>query len=164
MLVLTAQIVAIYNLACKDTTFFLYVQIFSNIFFSLVLDLSTTLSFFHPFPHLSPHPFLHLSPRPFLTLSLYFLFLAFLILFLLFLYSFLIFLHSLIFIPIFLSYFPPFSFFYSYILLFLFPSLSFSISLLEERAREVIGGRSYLSQPDFDPFSTRYHRITITYP
>lgn len=126
MLVLAAQIVAIYNLACKDTTFFLYVQIFSNIFFSLVLDLSTTLSFFHPFPRLSPH----LSPRPFLTLSLYFrfltflhslscfppfsfllssfsflfssiLYLTFLILFLLFLYSFLIILHSLFFIPIF---------------------------------------------------------------
>ena len=153
MLVLTAQIVAIYNLACKDTTFFLYVQIFSNIFFSLVLDLSTTLSFFHPFLH----PFLHLSPRPFLTLSLYFLFLAFL-------HSLSYFPHSPSFFPIFLSYFPPFSFFYSYILLFPFPSLSFSISLLEERAREVIGGRSYLSQPDFDPISTRYHRITITYP
>ena len=129
MLVLAAQIRAIYNLACKDTTFFLYVQIFSNIFFSLVLDLSTTLSFFHPFPRLSPH----LSPRPFLTLSLYFRFLTFLILFLL---SYIPFLFSSIFFFLFL-----------YSLVF----LSFSISPLKERAREVIGGRSFLSQPDFDP-------------
>lgn len=153
MLVLAAQIVAIYNLACKDTTFFLYVQIFSNIFFSLVLDLSTTLSFFHPFPRLSPH----LSSRPFLTLSLYFRFLTFLILFLIFLhslsyfphslsfilYSFLIFLHFLFFIPLF-SCFP--------FLLF----LSLSHFLRRGRGRLSGGGRSFLN-----PISTRFRPDTI---
>lgn len=143
MLVLAAQIVAIYNLACKDTTFFLYVQIFSNIFFSLVLDLSTTLSFFHPFPRLSPH----LSPRPFLTLSLYFRFLTFL-------HSLSYFPHPLSFIPIFLSYYPPFSFFYSYILLFPFPSLS--PLLRRGRGRLSGGGRTFLN-----PISTRFRPDTI---
>ena len=149
MLVLAAQIRAIYNLACKDTTFFLYVQIFSNIFFSLVLDLSTTLSFFHPF--------FHLSPRPFLTLSLYFRFLTFLILFLIFLhslsyfphslsfilYSFLIFLHFLFFIPLF-SCFP--------FLLF----LSLSPLLRRGRGRLSGGGRTFLN-----PISTRFRPDTI---
>lgn len=146
MLVLAAQIVAIYNLACKDTTFFLYVQIFSNIFFSLVLDLSTTLSFFHPFPRLSPH----LSPRPFLTLSLYFRFLTFLILFLIFLHSLSYFPHSLSFIPPFFFFIPIFSCFP--FLLY----LSLSLLLREGEGGYRGGGRTFLN-----PISTRFRPDTI---
>ena len=135
MLVLAAQIVAIYNLACKDTTFFLYVQIFSNIFFSLVLDLSTTLSFFHPF--------LHLSPRPFLTLSLYFLFLTFL--------------HSLSYFPHSLSFIPPFFFFIPIFSCFPFLLyLSLSLLLREGEGGYRGGGRTFLN-----PISTRFRPDTI---